>query len=364
MARETAVIDCDIHPQIADAEEIIAYVEPAQREWFRAQGGTLGLPGYTWAHPHSFFRLDLETDGRGVPGASPDAVGKELLDVFATDAGVLNADDAITVSLMANPYRAAELARAHNDWIRERWLDVDPRLLGAIVCPAQDPLAAAAEIRRAAADDRFVHVLLVAGSERPYGEPRYLPIFEAAAELGLPVAIHSGGDGMGIAAPGGGAGPPTFYIEWHTLGSASATMAHLVSLIVNGVFERLPTLKVLLIEGGVAWLPGILWRLDTNWRALRSDTPWLDRKPSEVAREHVRFSTQPLEHTDGRDDLLFEMLEAAGAPENLCFASDYPHWDFDDPAFMLRRLPESWRERVLRGTALELYGGRLGRLVA
>jgi uncharacterized protein len=364
MARETAVIDCDIHPQIADDEEIIAYVEPAQREWFRAQGGTLGLPGYTWAHPHSFFRQDLETDGRGVPGTTPEAVGKELLDVFATDAGVLNADDAITVSLMANPYRAAELARAHNEWIRERWLDVDPRLRGAIVCPAQDPLAAAAEIRRAAEDDRFVHVLLVAGSERPYGEPRYLPIFEAAAELGLPVAIHSGGDGMGIAAPGGGAGPPTFYIEWHTLGSASATMAHLVSLIVNGVFERLPTLKVLLIEGGVAWLPGILWRLDTNWRALRSDTPWLDRKPSEVAREHVRFSTQPLEHTDGRDDLLFEMLEAAGAPENLCFASDYPHWDFDDPAFMLRRLPESWRERVLRGTALELYGGRLGHLVA
>ena len=222
MARETAVIDCDIHPQIADAEEIVAYVEPAQREWFRAQGGTLGLPGYTWAHPHSFFRQDLETDGRGVPGASPDAVGKELLDVFATDAGVLNADDAITVSLMANPYRAAELARAHNDWIRERWLDVDPRLRGAIVCPAQDPLAAAAEIRRAADDDRFVQVLLVAGSERPYGEPRYLPIFEAAAELGLPVAIHSGGDGMGIAAPGGGAGAPTFYIEWHTLGLRSS----------------------------------------------------------------------------------------------------------------------------------------------
>jgi hypothetical protein len=37
-----------------------------------------------------------------------------------------------------------------------------------------------------------------------------------------------------------------------------------------------------------------------------------------------------------------------------------PHWDFDDPAFMLRRLPEAWREPVLHGNAAELYGSRLG----
>jgi uncharacterized protein len=113
------------------------------------------------------------------------------------------------------------------------------------------------------------------------------------------------------------------------------------------------------MEGGIAWLPGILWRLDTNWRALRSEVPWLDRKPSEAAREHVRFSTQPLEHTDGHDKLLFEMLEAVGAPEILCFASDYPHWDSDDPAFMLRRLPEAWREPVMHSNAAALYGPRL-----
>ena len=289
----------------------------------------------------------LEHDGAHPPGSTAAEVVRDVLDPFDVQAGVLNGDDAIYVSLVSSPYRAAEFARAHNEWIRERWLDADPRLRGGIVCPAQDPLAAAAEIRRVAEDPRFAHVALVGGSERPYGEPRYLPIFEAAAECGLPVAIHSGGEGMGLAAPPGGAGMPTFYIEWHTLGSAGSIMAHLVSLICHGVFERLPSLKVLLLEGGLAWLPGILWRLDTNWRALRADTPWLERKPSEVAREHVRFTTQPLEHTDGHDALLFEMLEAAGAPDILCFASDYPHWDGDDPAYMLKRLPEAWRERVM-----------------
>ena len=83
-------------------------------------------------------------------------------------------------------------------------------------------------------------------------------------------------------------------------------------------------------------------------------------QPSEVAREHIRFTTQPLEHTDGHDELLFEMLEAVGAPDILCFASDYPHWDFDDPAFMLKRLPEAWRDKVLHDNAAELYGERLG----
>ena len=355
-----AVIDCDVHPQIGDVEELLAYVDPVQREWFRAQGPMLGLPGYSWGHPVSWFRMDLEHGDGRLPGSAADVVAREALDPFGVDVAVLNADDAVTVSLMPSPYRAAALARAHNEWLRERWLDADPRFRGAIVCPAQDPQAAAAEIYRVAEDERFVQVVLVGGSERPYGEPRYLPILEAAAECGLPLAIHSGGEGLGVAAPAGGAGPPTFYIEWHTVGSAASTMTHLVSLLCHGVFERLPRLRILLIEGGIAWLPGILWRLDTNWRALRAEVPWLERKPSEVAAEHVRFSTQPLEHTDGRDDLLFELLAAAGAPDVLCFASDYPHWDFDEPRWTLNRLPEAWREPVLHANAAALYGERLG----
>ena len=356
------MIDCDIHPQIGDPEELLSYVEPAQREWFRRQP-YFGIPGYPWAHPTSWYREDVEGNG-GPPGADVSAVRRDVLDAHGTDVGILNGDDMLLVSVMPSPYRAAALARAHNEWIRERWLDAEPRLRGAILCQAQDPQAAAAEIRRVAEDGRFVHVALAGGSERPYGEPRYLPIFEAAAECGLPVAIHTGGEGVGIAAPPGGAGPVTFYIEWHTLGSACSVMSHLVSLLVHGTFERLPGLKVLLMEGGVAWLPGILWRLDTNWRALRSDTPWLERKPSEVARDHVRFTTQPLEHTDGHDDLLFEMLAAVGAPSLLCFASDFPHWDSDDPAFTLKRLPAEWREQVMHENAAALYGRRLGLVAA
>ncbi len=352
------MIDCDIHHLIGDAEEFLAYVEPGQREWFRGRGPLLGLPDYPWTHPVSWFRADADGGDAG-PGTSLAALRRDLLDPLGTEVGVLNADDGVAVSLMASSLRAGAFARAHNEWVRERWLDQEPRLRASILCPAQDPLAAAAEIRRAAADERFLQVLLPGGSERPYGDPRYLPILAAAAECGLVVAIHSGGEGMGIAAPSGGAGTPTFYIEWHTVGSACSVMSHLVSLLVHGVFERLPELRVLLIEGGVAWLPGILWRLDTNWRALRAEVPWLSRLPSEVMREHVRFATQPLEHTAGHDELLFEMLAEAGAPDILCFSSDYPHWDFDEPRQLERRLPAAWRPAVMHENAAALYSARL-----
>jgi predicted TIM-barrel fold metal-dependent hydrolase len=349
------MIDCDVHIEIP-VEDFLPFVEPAQRAWFRRTA--LNIPGDLWTHPTNWFRDELD-DTLGEVACTPEIVAREALDATGADIGVLNGDLGIYVSLMTSTYRAEAFARAHNDWLREVWFPADARYRGSIIVPAQDPRAAAREIERCAEDPRFLQVVLIGGSERPYGDPRYLPMLEAAHACGLPLAIHSGGEGLGVAAPPGGAGMPTFYVEWHTLGSACSIMAHLVSLVVHGTFERLPGFRVVLMEGGLGWLPGILWRLDTNWRGLRSEVPWLERRPSEIVREHVRFTTQPLEHTDGKDELLWQMLEAVGAPDILLYASDYPHWDFDDPRTMLSRLPSAWREAVMHGNAAELYGERL-----
>ena len=144
------MIDCDIHVQIGDREQFLGFVEPGQRDWFREQGPLLGTPGYTWVHPTGFMRAELEPGAGGMPASTPDLVRRELLDPYGIDIGLLTADDGIAVSLMASPYRAAAYARAHNDWLRDCWLDADPRLRGTIVVPAQDPLAAAEEINRVA----------------------------------------------------------------------------------------------------------------------------------------------------------------------------------------------------------------------
>ena len=61
------MIDCDIHNEIGDIEEFLGYVAPAQREWFRSHETALGLPGYTWSHPHSFYRDELKIGPGGEP---------------------------------------------------------------------------------------------------------------------------------------------------------------------------------------------------------------------------------------------------------------------------------------------------------
>ena len=83
-------------------------------------------------------------------------------------------------------------------------------------------------------------------------------------------------------------------------------------MIIEGVFEKFPRLKLLLTEGGVAWLAHTIWRMDKNFKALRSTTPWLKRLPSEYVFDHVRLTTQPLEEPPNPDHILqiFEMIHA------------------------------------------------------
>jgi predicted TIM-barrel fold metal-dependent hydrolase len=59
-----------------------------------------------------------------------------------------------------------------------------------------------------------------------------------------------------------------------------------------------------------------------------------------------------------------QMLAAVGAPDILCYASDYPHWDGDEPGYFERRLPESWRQGVMHDNAVKFYGNRLNLPVA
>ena len=61
----------------------------------------------------------------------------------------------------------------------------------------------------------------------------------------------------------------------------------MTSLVIEGVFERFPRLKVVMIEGGFAWLPALAWRLDKLFERMRSEVPHLKKKPSEYIRQHI-----------------------------------------------------------------------------
>jgi len=123
---------------------------------------------------------------------------------------------------------------------------------------------------------------------------------------------------------------------------------------VEGVFERYPELKIVLIEAGFAWIPSLGWRLDQNWKRMKDEVPHLRRAPSEYLREHFWLSTQPMEEAEEPDHVLDVMAWIGW--DKILFASDYPHWDFDDPFVALPPgLSEERRNKIYSGNAKALY---------
>jgi predicted TIM-barrel fold metal-dependent hydrolase len=244
------------------------------------------------------------------------------------------------------------LATAVNDWQVAEWLDPEPRLRASLTISVENPPAAVAEIRRRANDKRFVQVQFNGRNQEPMGRRKYWPIYEAAAEHGLHIMSHAFGS---YGNPITGAGWPSFYVEEH-VGPAQAMQQNLISMIAEGVFERFPTLKVVSVENGFGWIPSLMWRLDNAWTLLKSEVPHLKRAPSEYIREHVYLTTQPVEEPH-KPEHFMQMLEQYGdMVDHILFASDYPHWDSDDPDFALpHQLSDDLMQAIQYDNAKKLY---------
>jgi predicted TIM-barrel fold metal-dependent hydrolase len=344
-----AVIDTDIH-QALDWRRMPDFLPEPWRTRFLSGNWGPGHLGY-W-NPNGIMRADtVLPDGRRIE-SDPELLARHFLDVYGIEYGILTGGS-LHVGLSPDPDYAAALMTAENDIAAQDWLPADPRYRASLSVSPADPELAAREIHRLGAHPGFVQVMMPSGARIPYGQRFYHPIYAAAVEHHLPVAIHPGTEGVGISGPPTAAGYPTSYFEWHT-GLVGSYMAHLISLVTEGVFIKFPTLRFVLIEGGVSWLPPLLWRFDKNWKALRQTTPWLDRPPSEIVREHILLTTQPVEEPENPRHL-HQMLDLFDAAGMLMFSSDFPHWDGDTPDFAARWLPPSLRPRVMSETARELY---------
>jgi predicted TIM-barrel fold metal-dependent hydrolase len=351
------LIDCDVHPAPRTPSDLLEYLPDRYqgklgatlKNWFRMNRGTGVFTGFG-ALATGMRRDALPETGPG--GSDPALMEEQLL----VQAGVTYAIHIpLTITGMANPEHEAAMCAATNAWLADKWLgeyNAHGRYRGSImVCPDL-PETAVEEIERWSKHGGFVQVMIPPLARGAYGLPQYFPIFAAAAKHGLPVGIHiNRTPGMSLLSP---VGFVSYYFEFHPQYTLYY-FPHLASLVMAGVFARLPDLRFVLVESGVSWMTPYMWRLDHYWQEFGSEVPWLDKPPSEYIRKQVLVTTQPLERPQ-ENHHLHEYLGWMGSEQMVMFSTDYPHWDYDHPESVLRRLPSAVRERFAYQNAARLYG--------
>jgi uncharacterized protein len=344
------LIDADIHNGIKHASDLLPYLaKPWHQQWLAAGSG-VGQPYYS---PVGVLRRDAIPDAGGFSGSDPAYMVKDHLDRYDIDYGILTGSGTPEMSLNPDLDYGNAVCSAYNDYLVEHWLSVSPRFKGSLMINHSDPAAAAKEIDRVGSHPDIVQVMMSSASRMLFGQRFYHPIYEAAERNGLPVAIHPGTEGRGISGPPTPSGYPSRYMEWHNILPANY-MGHINSLVCEGVFEKFPTLKFVGIEGGIAWLPHLMWRMDKNYKALRDTTPWLKKLPSEYIRAHILLTTQPIEEPEHPEHLV-QIFNMCGAEDMVMYSSDYPHWDFDHPKLALAPFPKDIRAKVQALNAIKLY---------
>ncbi len=286
------------------------------------------------------------------PGSQPDRVGEAVLRHTGFDYAILHP---MTVGVLPDWHLESAILEATNRMLAERWLHsgaYQDQFLGTIRVNPNDLDGAVREIHRWKNDAKFVQIGIPMQTQAPYGRPHYKPLWRAACDAGLPVAIHWE-MGQGITHPPTPSGVTRTYQQM--LGFQPLTFVyHLMNMIAEGVFEEFPELHIVFADGAADLLTPMIWRMDTFGRPHLEQTPWAPRMPSDYLPGHVHFVNGALD-TPGDVEFASEWLRMTGKEDMLMFGSSYPDWQLSG----VTHLPSAWtddqRVKVLGGNAAQLY---------
>lgn len=270
-------------------------------------------------------RADMLTDEQGrtvtqrAPGANDKALRLLDLDGEGIWAELVYPSIGIWMSSIRDPELLAAGCRAINDWAIE-YQRFSPRYVCTATVPLLDAEQAVAEVQRAAGlGYRAAYLSVTPCLGAPdWNDPGWEPLWEALAETGLVISFHIGTEAHEATSFHGGyfrgpGGALINYVETTYGGQRAVT-----KLIASGVFDRHPSLKVIVSEGGATWGPFIADRLDEAHRQHSSAArPALSRPPSAYLYENVYASFQ-------HDRSAVRAMTSMGW-RNICWGSDYPH---------------------------------------
>lgn len=297
-------------------------------------------------------RISRDATSYPTNSMTPDEV-PQIMARVGIDKAVLISQKMLGFGRIKSAERQIVLAKGFAEFMINEVTDPSQDIYSVIMAPYRDPEAAVELIDEYSSEKGIIGVCMNTPEASPVlGNRKYDPIYEAAESAGLPVIFHGGGIGMDSVHFEGF----TRFIEGHTVGFLTNNVVHLTSLVVQGIPEKFPDLDIIFEECGIFWVPMIMNRLDAEYMKRQSEAPLLTKRPSEYIKEFY-YGTQPLEVPKNEQHLEYA-LKMLGNTDNLMYASDYPHWDYDEPSVITDRefLSEDEKARILGGAAEEVFG--------
>ena len=313
---------------------------------------SLGLLGSPGSHMEDFAASGGYEEAQ--PGGFDARVRLADMDTEGIDVAVLYPSVGLNFWAVEEPAAAVALARAYNDWLAG-YCAADPgRLFGAAMLPFQDPQASVHELRRAHDELGFPAAFVRPNPclGRSISHPAYEPVWAAAEALGVTIGIHEGSSNTIRTL---GMDRPFNPLILHAVSHAFEQMLACAQLIVFGVLERHPDLRVVFLEAGGGWAPYWLYRLDEQMHGFGGFCPELRRPPSEYFARQCWVSFEV-------DEPTLPALAPFIGESRIVWGSDYPHADSTFPGATAELFetvsglePEAQR-RILGLNAAELYG--------
>lgn len=233
-----------------------------------------------------------------------------FLEKAGVERAILYCSEGLSVGFIQNAEYAIQVCRAYNDYVAERYRKVSDRLHPMALIPMQQVSAAVDELKRAVKELGLPGAMLPStGLPLHLAHEYYWPIYEAAAEMDCPLAIH-GGSSRGI-----GIDSYSVFRGAHVLHHPVPLMIALTGLIYHGVLDRYPV-RVAFLEGGCAWLVCILDRMERNEEIMGVETT--RQLTDYLAGGQIQIGCE------GNDVSLPYLARRVGI-EPFAYSSDYPH---------------------------------------
>ena len=352
------IVDADAHQlnEMTYFQDIAKYIEDAvlRYEVFHGEGGKLMYPGFRGPQHQSLSgRLTRyrNEDQEDLSGDVPPEVefSRREMNAIGIDYQVVFPTALLALGMHPEPHIETAMAWAYTRWLTEEILPHAPHVKTMVYLPMNQPDECVRFVEQFGDLPGVVGFMVTSARYRPVHANEYMPLYSALQERGLPLSFHAiyhqqerMFEGMNK------------FLSVHALGFIFYNLVHITNMVINGIPERFPKLKLLWIESGLAWIPFLMQRLDNEYQMRTSEAPLLKKLPSDYMRD-MFYTTQPIENGD--NELLEMTLRKINAETQLLFSSDYPHWDFNLPStiYDLPFLSEAAKRRILGQNAWDLF---------